>query len=86
MKYALQILAEARIRLVSGLKKYFHGKRGEGLLSARGIQVLEFMCNIQIDNADEPLFMWSLTERHPLPPPLLPLKHSALTMVLCYLD
>jgi len=68
----VQILAEARIRLVSGLKKYFHGKRAEGLLSARGIQVLDFMCDLQMDLAHEPLFMWSLTETYallPLPPP-----------------
>ena len=28
-------LAEARVRLVVGLKRYFHGKRMEGLLSSR---------------------------------------------------
>ena len=59
----MQILAEARIRLVSGLKKYFHGKRAEGLLSARGMQLLDFMCDLQMDHAEEPLFMWSLTEK-----------------------
>lgn len=28
-------LAEARVRLVVGFKRYFHGKRLEGLLSSR---------------------------------------------------
>ena len=28
-------LAEARVRLAVGLKRYFHGKRMEGLLSSR---------------------------------------------------
>ena len=28
-------LSEARVRLVVGLKRYFHGKRMEGLLSSR---------------------------------------------------
>ena len=59
----LQIQAEARIRLVSGIKRYFHGKRGEGLLSARGMQLLDFICDVQMDHADRPLFMWAYAER-----------------------
>lgn len=61
--WCVQIQAEARIRLVSGIKRYFHGKRGEGLLSARGMQLLDFICDVQMDHAERPLFMWAYAER-----------------------
>ena len=60
----VQIQAEARIRLVSGIKRYFHGKWAEGLLSARGMQLLDFACDVQMDHADRSLFMWTLAERY----------------------
>lgn len=56
-------IAEARIRLVAGLKRYFHGKRAEGLLSARGVQLLDYACDLQMDDANKPLFMFALIER-----------------------
>ena len=55
---------DARARLVTGLKRYFHGKRAEGLLGASGMQLLDYACNLQMDSPDEPLFMWSLIERY----------------------
>lgn len=51
------------MRLVAGLKRYFHGKRAEGLLSARGMQLLDYACDLQMDHADKPLFMWAFIER-----------------------
>ena len=53
----LQVLIETRIRLISGLKRYFHDKRAEGLLSARGIQLLDRACDASMDNDKEPLHM-----------------------------
>ena len=61
--FCLQIKAEARIRLVSGIKRYFHGKRAEGLLSARGMQLLDYTCDVQMDHADRALFMWQMAEK-----------------------
>ena len=63
-----QVLIEARIRLVSGLKRYFHGKRTEGLLSARGMQLLDYVCDAQIDHAHEPLCLWEHIEQYALRP------------------
>lgn len=59
----MQILVDARARLVMGLKRYFHGKRAEGLLSASGMQLLDYACDHQMDSPDQPLFMWALIER-----------------------
>eukprot|EP00891_Asterochloris_glomerata_P005137 jgi/Astpho2/5137/Aster-06348 len=52
-----EVLIETRIRLISGLKRYFHDKRAEGLLSARGIQLLDRACDASMDNDKEPLHM-----------------------------
>ena len=79
MKQDAQMLAEARVRLMAGFKRYFHGKRSEGLLSARGMQVLEYATNMQIDAADTPLFLWATVEKcafAPRLPNLLPTAHS----------
>ena len=59
----LQMTEEARLRLVAGLKRYFHHKRAEGLLSARGMQLLDWACSLQMDQANRPLFLWSHIER-----------------------
>ena len=59
----LKVLAEARVRLVAGLKRYFHDKRGQGLLSGRGMLVLDHACDIAMDGSSSPLVMWSSLER-----------------------
>ena len=59
----VQVLAEARVRLVAGLKRYFHDKRGQGLLSGRGILVLDHACDVAMDGSYSPLVMWSSLER-----------------------
>lgn len=58
-----QMTEEARLRLVAGLKRYFHGKRAEGLLSARGMQLLDWACALQMDQAGRPLFLVQHIER-----------------------
>ena len=50
-----EVEVEARIRLVMSLKRYFHAKRAEGLLSAEGLRLLDHACDVAIDRADRPL-------------------------------
>jgi hypothetical protein len=38
-----------------GLKRYFHAKRGEGLLSPTGLRILDHACDRAIDCSGEPL-------------------------------
>lgn len=57
------MLSEARIRLVSGLKRYFHDKRGRGLLSAEGVQLLDHSCSGAVDQPNKPLAIWKGIER-----------------------
>ena len=58
------MLAEARVRLVAGLKRYFHDKRKQGLLSGKGILVLDHACDVAMDASMSPLVMWSSLERY----------------------
>lgn len=57
------MLSEARIRLVSGLKRYFHDKRGRGLLSAEGVQLLDHACSAAVDQSSKPIAIWNGIER-----------------------
>jgi hypothetical protein len=59
----VQVLAEARVRLVAGLKRYFHDKRRQGLLTGRGILVLDHACDAAMDRAAGPLTIWKLVEK-----------------------
>ena len=54
-RFALQVTAEARARLVAGLKRYFHAKRSEGLLSMEGLRILDYACDVAADRALDPL-------------------------------
>jgi hypothetical protein len=47
-----EMVAEHRMRLIAGLKRYFHHKRREGLLSAQGLRLLENACD---SCTDQPL-------------------------------
>lgn len=58
-----EVLMEMRVRLVSGLKRYFHGKRAEGLLSSKGMQILDHACDTAMDTAEAPLAIWDAVER-----------------------
>ncbi|KAF6264741.1 hypothetical protein COO60DRAFT_18214 [Scenedesmus sp. NREL 46B-D3] len=56
-------LADARSWLLSGLKRYFHGKRMEGLLSARGLRILDAACEVGLEDASRPLRLWGSMSR-----------------------
>ena len=56
-------LADGRSWLVSGLKRYFHAKRMEGLLSAQGLRILDSSCDMLLENPHEPLGLWELLQR-----------------------
>ncbi|BDA42347.1 probable Na(+)/H(+) antiporter NhaH at N-terminal half [Coccomyxa sp. Obi] len=56
-------LAERRVRLAIGLKRYFHGKRLEGLLSTQALRVLDNAMDTIIDKPDRPLKGWTILER-----------------------
>jgi glycine dehydrogenase subunit 1 len=46
-----EVSAEARRRMLAGLKRYFAAKRGEGLLSAEGLRCLNHACDLAHDRA-----------------------------------
>ena len=52
------------MRLVAGLKRYFHDKRRQGLLSGKGILVLDHACDVAMDASASPLDVWSSLERY----------------------
>ncbi len=51
------------MRLVAGLKRYFHDKRGQGLLSGQGIVELDHACDAAMDRSSEPLSIWKVVEK-----------------------
>ncbi|PRW32594.1 Sodium hydrogen exchanger 7 [Chlorella sorokiniana] len=57
------VLTEMRSRLIAGLKRYFHGKRMEGLLSVQGLRILEYACDHAAEHTNTPLGMWELLEK-----------------------
>lgn len=59
----MQLEGEARLRLVAGLKKYFHAKQRDGLLSAEGMQLLDWACSMAMDDASRPLGIWQNIHR-----------------------
>jgi hypothetical protein len=46
--------------LLAGLKRYFHAKRMEGLLSARGLRILDSGCEVLLEHPEQPLRLWSI--------------------------
>ncbi|GAB4813268.1 hypothetical protein N2152v2_000314 [Parachlorella kessleri] len=58
-----QALAEMRSRLLAGLKRYFHAKRMEGLLSVQGMRILDYACELAAEHADQPLGLWARMEQ-----------------------
>ncbi|KAK9789036.1 hypothetical protein WJX73_003859 [Symbiochloris irregularis] len=56
-------LAEARVRLVVGFKRYFHGKRIEGLLSSRGLRILDNACDAELEHPERPLSLWTIIDK-----------------------
>ncbi len=47
----------------AGLKRYFHAKRGEGLLSTKGLRILDYACDRAADQAYQPLVRESIHHR-----------------------
>lgn len=54
-----EMLAEARMRVLASLKRYFHRKRHEGLLSGNGLRMLDNACDTCIDRSFEPIDVFS---------------------------
>lgn len=48
-----QALEEMRERLVMGLKRFFHQRRMEGLLSSAGLGILDDVCHHAIFHSDQ---------------------------------
>lgn len=46
--------------LPTGLKRYFHAKRMEGLLSARGLRILDNGCEVLLESPEKPLHLWCI--------------------------
>jgi hypothetical protein len=54
---------ELRVRLANSLKRHFHAKRADGLLSGRATRVLDTACDEAIDEPAAPLRLWEAVER-----------------------
>ncbi|KAL6780791.1 hypothetical protein ACKKBF_B11690 [Auxenochlorella protothecoides x Auxenochlorella symbiontica] len=54
---------EMRGRLVSGLKRYFHGKRLQGLLSIKGLRILDYACDHAAEHVDRPFAIWQSLQK-----------------------
>ena len=57
-----EALAEYRVRIISGLKRYFHSKHEQGLLSGHGMRILDYCCGVSADQPDKPIDLWSTVE------------------------
>lgn len=57
------LTARAQTHPPPGLKRYFHGKRMQGLLSARGLRILDFGCDTLLDDPYRPMALWDIIER-----------------------
>lgn len=47
----------------AGLKRYFHAKRMEGLLSSRGLRILDAACESALEAPAKPLNLWCTISR-----------------------
>ena len=52
-----------RPRPPPGLKRCFHAKRMQGLLSARGLRILDYGCDTILDDPYQPMALWDVIER-----------------------
>lgn len=55
----IAFFAERRTRLLAGLKRYFVGKRLNGLLSVEGLRILQYACDKAADDPETPLSVWT---------------------------
>ncbi|KAK9866895.1 hypothetical protein WJX84_006646 [Apatococcus fuscideae] len=54
---------EARIRLLTGIKRHVHAKRAEGLLSSEGLLRLDEACDHALDSPDKPIDVYAAVRR-----------------------
>jgi hypothetical protein len=47
----------------AGMKRYFHGKHEEGLLSAQGLRILDYCCALAGDRPDLSFELWPMVEK-----------------------
>ena len=52
-------LAEARTRMIWGIKRYIYSKRQEGLLSPSGARILAYACDSAIEESGNSLDIWT---------------------------
>ena len=50
-----EMVGEHRMRLIAGLKRYFHRKHNEGLLSSQGLRTLDHACDTCMDHPELPI-------------------------------
>lgn len=53
-----EYLAECRTSLLAGLKRHFHFKSAEGLLSKGSLRLLDFACDAALSRPHKPLNLW----------------------------
>eukprot|EP00951_Prasinocladus_malaysianus_P012749 scaffold95230_cov20-Prasinocladus_malaysianus.AAC.1 len=44
-----EIIQEKRVRVLMGIKRYFHAKRTEGLISSHGLRILNEAVDLSMD-------------------------------------
>jgi len=57
-----EMLYEEKSRVVSGLKRHFTARRLAGLLSSRGLRVLQYSCDEILENTGSSLRLWPILE------------------------
>jgi len=58
-----EIETEKRIRVLMGMKRYFHAKRREGLLSSHGLRILNEAVDLSLDRPERKLSVWKIAEK-----------------------
>ncbi|GMH41236.1 hypothetical protein BSKO_09146 [Bryopsis sp. KO-2023] len=61
--YNRELMVEARVRLAAGMKHFFFEKRKVGLLSSQGLRVLNWVCDIAIDEASTSLSIFESIQK-----------------------
>lgn len=56
-------LAEARTRMIWGMKRYIYSKRQEGLLSPGGARMLAYACDSAIEDSGNSLDIWAFVNQ-----------------------
>jgi hypothetical protein len=51
-----------RSHFSTGLKRYFHTKHEEGLLSGQGMRILDYCCGVAADHPEDAIDLWTSVE------------------------